>query len=200
MPKITMLSCDPVTKNFASALVSGTYTNGKLRFKIHGTRVMERTVLSLVDEPANQMAQFIREVEDVISNAGLEPEALYMERFQSRGNGGTTIECINFMLGTMVYHFRDRCPVSLLTAATWKNRVNRYLILKEAYKAYGLQLKASPKTAHELDAVLIGMYGICRHFGVDDFACFDDSEGSEEYNKKFDGFMEYFLQAPHLKV
>lgn len=200
MSSITILSCDPGTKNFASALVTGTMKKGKLRFKIHGTRVMEKTVLSLVDEPANQMAQFIGEVEDIIDRTGLTPEALYMERFQSRGNGGTTIECINFMLGTMVYHFRDRCPVSLLTAATWKNRVNRYLILKESYKAYGLQLKASPKTAHELDAVLIGMYGICRHFGINDFDCFDDSEGDAEYNMKFDKFMDYFLQVPHLKV
>lgn len=189
----TVLSCDPGTKNFATALVTGRLDKGRLKLKVHGTRLMDSTVRDLKGNVGFALRNFISDFDKILDNEGIVPDALYMERFQSRGLGGTTIECVNFMLGNMVYHYHEDTEVRLLTAATWKNRANKMFDLKSAYKEHNLHRVITCKTEHELDAVLIGIYACYQHFEIEDFWCFREP-GS------FDKFIPYFLETPQLKV
>lgn len=193
MSEFTVLSCDPGTKNFAAALITGRMKNGTLNITIHGTKVIDSTIHELKDNLGFSLRNFLKTFDTINENHGTLPDAVYMERFQSRGLGGTTIECINFMLGSMVLHYHEDTDVKLITAATWKNRANKMIDLKSSYKDYNLHRVITDKTAHELDATLIGIYACCRHFEIQDFDCFK-KPGS------FPKFMEYFLKVPSLKV
>ncbi|MCQ4438288.1 hypothetical protein NO135_25100, partial [Clostridioides difficile] len=48
---------------------------------------------------AQHSAAFYRELSNLMIR--YRPDGLAAERFQTRGNGGTTIECVNAMLGIM---------------------------------------------------------------------------------------------------
>lgn len=193
MKTFTVLSCDPGTKNFAAALVTGTlHDDGRLKFKIHGTHLMQSTVLKLTESIGFALRGFTDEIESLLNNQGLVPDALFMERFQSRGMGGTTIECINFMIGSLVSKYYEDTEIALLTAATWKNRANAKIDFKGSYTKYGLNRVASNKTPHELDAAMIGIYACYKHFELEPFTCFSP--------ENFDRFMEYFQTVPTLKV
>jgi hypothetical protein len=83
------------------------------------------------------------------------------ERFQARGLRGKSIECVSIMNGVI-------CTVAdlhnsiyeIITAATWKNQVNRYITLVELYK----EVKLPP---HVIDAVFIAIYGALRWYNLD---------------------------------
>jgi hypothetical protein len=190
MKEIIILSCDPGTKNFAVSITAVRLVKGTIKFRILGTKVISSTVRELKANIVMSIKGFVDEILELLDKEKVYPDVLYMERFQSRGNGGTTIEAINFMLGVLVYHFNE-CDIRLLTAATWKNRVNAKTDLKEVYKSYGLNRVASLKTAHELDAALIGIYAAHQYFDREDYSCFDEP-GS------FENFMDYFLSRKEL--
>ena len=190
----TVLSCDPGTKNFAVSLLTARKVEEKLRFKIHGTLILDSTVTQLKQDVGRELRNFTNDFDTITGNHNVVPDALFMERFQARGLGGTTIECINFMLGAMIYKYHETTDIRLPTAATWKNRINKHVDLKNAYKKYNLHRVITNKTPHELDAVLIGMYACYQHFGLPDFECF--SKGEESLEK----FIGYFEQIPTLKL
>lgn len=192
MKEIIILSCDPGTKNFAVSITAARIVKGHIKFRILGTCVLDSTVTELKDNISMALKGFVAEILTILENENVFPDVLYMERFQSRGNGGTTIEAINFMLGVLVYHFSSSCDIRLITAATWKNRVNKKTDLKQVYKDYKLNSVYSKKTAHELDAALIGIYAAHNYFNREDYICFD-VPGS------FEAFMDYFLSRGTLK-
>ena len=182
-----IFSADPGTKNFAFAITEHVMVNGKMRSKIIGTGMLNKALTKLNGDIVKDIKAFEREL--VAIRNKYKPDLAAFERFQSRGLKGTTIECINMMLTIMVQVFSKQSP-KLLLASTWKNRVNKRVDLKAAYKDYGLSRKRSPKTPHELDATLIGFYIATRYHGMTDFQNFTE----ENWN----AFMEWFLTRPKL--
>ncbi len=185
--KYTVISADPGTKNFAFAVTEHQLVKGKLRSKIIATGMVEQTITTMGDGLLEEMRVFEQTL--IAMREKYKPDHVFFERFQSRGLKGTTIECINVMLGIMVRTFRKEEP-KLLLASTWKNRINKRVDLKATYKDYKLTSKKSPKTQHELDATLIGFYGVTRLLGMSDFENFTESN--------WDSFINWFLTRPNL--
>jgi len=99
--------------------------------------------------------------------------AIIGERYMTRGINGPTVECVNMMLGVLQSF---GLPDVYIPAATWKNGLTRAGIdLKQEYKF-------CRTTPHQLDASLIGYYGLCRGFGIKDFG--------DLTQKQFDKFMQ----------
>lgn len=94
--------------------------------------------------------KFLEEVNAWVSK--YRPQAIVAERFQSRGLRGATVECVSMMLGILS---TLNLPVLFITAATWKNNYQRRFNcnLRDVYKTLN-------NTPHQLDASLIGCYGI----------------------------------------
>lgn len=87
-------------------------------------------------------------------------DGIYAERYMSRGMGGPTIESVNMMLG-LLQSFQ--LPDRYIPAAVWKNAVRRQGVdLKLEYKI----CRSAP---HQLDASLIGLYGLHQAFCIKDF-------------------------------
>lgn len=94
--------------------------------------------------------KFVAEVQDWIDK--YEPTAIIAERFQSRGLRGATVECVSMMLGILSTF---DLPCCFITASTWKNNYQRRfnVNLRDVYKTLY-------NTPHQLDASLIGCFGI----------------------------------------
>jgi hypothetical protein len=182
-----VISADPGTKNFAVTIAEHTIVNGKVRSKILVTGMIDTTITDLNQGVAASIKRFEKTMRDLRKQ--YKPELAYIERFQSRGLKGTTIECINIMLGIFVRVFIDLNP-TLLLASTWKNRANKQFDLKAVYSGYDLDKKRSPKTCHELDSTLIGIYGFCRENNIPYFEMFNEDNIGR--------FIEYYLEVPSL--
>ena len=97
-----------------------------------------------------QQRKFLAEVRSWIDT--FHPNAIVAERFQSRGLRGATVECVSMMLGVLS---TLGLPVLFITASTWKNQYQRRfgVNLRDVYKTI-------PTTPHQLDASLIGCFGL----------------------------------------
>ena len=149
------LGCDPGLINFAGTLVA---------FKGNEYRVLRnvmivKTITDLKQNLEKSRDKFLKE----IAKVGIYKEKkrvlsrLVIERFQARGfAGGASIsEAVSLMLGVLLTagvasHFHT------VTAASWKNAVNRVFDLKEFYKkAWAKPLRIEP---HRIDSVLMCLY------------------------------------------
>lgn len=192
--KIKVFSCDPGTKNFAMSLIEGTVTDQGLKIKILGTCMLDETLQDLTKDVAPTLRKFHKRMDFIRTKH--KPKLTCFERFQSRGLKGKTIEAIGYMLGVIGMTFRKTDPRFIL-ASTWKNRINKIdgVDLKEIYKGWGLTSSAKSYTGkrdHELDAVLIGIYHLHQHLGMEDFEIFK--------NIPLENFKEHFLNAPVLEL
>lgn len=193
METVTVISGDPGSKNFAISVIEGALVEGKVMIKLHGTNMLpdEARLFDLTSGIKETLGNY----RNLLKNLSLEygkPSAVCFERFQTRGILGKTIECISMMNAVPPLIFKS-ADVRVITAATWKNRVNKHIDLKAAYKDYKLTRVASTKRDHELDACLIGIYMIHKYFEVPDFQIFEN-EGN------FDRFMTKFLDSPKLEL
>lgn len=144
---------DMGTKNYAVTQIEAWVRDGKLKFRVLGTKMME-CLIHDVKVAQNECALFVKEYSAL-------PPADYIaaERYQSRpgGSTGSTVEAISMMLGVMMMIHPDT-PIEYYTAATWKNAFNRtaadlksmYEDLKE-YKDFGIVI-------HQIDSFLIALY------------------------------------------
>lgn len=141
-----ILAADPGSKNFGIALVG----IKKGRIKVYANAVMMTPLDTLVDFNASS-ALFIDELSKWMD---YKPNGVIAERFQTRGNGGPLIELVGAMIGMMRGCYQET-PVKLTIASTWKNKVQRRfdVDLKEVYPTTAVQ-------PHQLDAALIGVYGL----------------------------------------
>lgn len=141
-----VLGCDPGSKNFGISLVG--IEDGAIR--IYANSVMMNPVNNLVEFNAAYTA-FTEELKLWMT---AKPHGMVAERFQTRGNGGPLIEQVSAMIGIMKGRYHQ-IPLKLTIASTWKNRFNRRFStdLKEIYPELDVQ-------PHQLDAALIGVFGI----------------------------------------
>lgn len=150
---------DPGSVNYGFSVVEAEMRRGKFRFRVLENGLVPTTLHMLKDNT-------IRRAE---KNAYMEwnrkmigrwkPDAIFAERYMTRGISGPTIETVNMMLGILQsFNLPDR----YVPAAVWKNAVTRN----------GIDLKGWYKfcrtTPHALDAALIGVWAAHQVFGVKD--------------------------------
>lgn len=184
-----IFSTDPGTKHFAAAFTEIS-DSGKVR--VVATGMIHNTIQDLTKDVCKQQDLFRSEIRQLFRKYG-KPDACCFERFQSRGNGGTLIECVNIMLGMLIADTNKFNP-RIITAATWKNRINMHLksigySLDSMYSDNKLHSKKSIKQIHELDAALIGMYRLYDVMNYSHFAGFEE---------QVQDYVSRFLSSPNL--
>lgn len=150
-----VVGLDPGSANFGISLVDMEVSTGAIRPV--RTSLLKSPVRSLARGLPAQVAEFVKEMDGWLLESGA--HGWVAERFQSRGLMGATVELVTFMCGVMAAHYR--LPYKLVTAATWKNQVNRKIAggwssfdgLDTAYKWAKIQ-------PHQLDSALIAVYGL----------------------------------------
>ncbi len=169
-----VFSADPGSVNFAYTIQNIVEAQGQIRVKFLGSGMLKAPVKDLTQDQAMiQLRHFAKQLRRIRKKYN--PDVVCMERFQSRGNGGATIEHINMMLGLVPIVFKD-AHVEFPTAAMWKNRTKPFFDLKAAYKGYGLTSKAKAYTGiteHQLDSALIGTWIGHKVLDVDMFSLFN---------------------------
>ena len=148
-----ILGMDPGSRNFGIALVG---LEGK-KVKVYANSVLMKPVNDLVSF-AKAKKNFMIEIEAWMKYC---PSGVVAERFQTRGNGGPLIEQVSAMLGLVGGQWAH-VPMKLIIASSWKMSMQRRfdLDLKEVYPWVGVQ-------PHQLDASLIGVYGLEKGLGID---------------------------------
>lgn len=147
-----VLSADPGSRNFGIALV-GLENN---QVKVYANSVMMQPVDDLVAF-TDTSTKFMAEIRQWMA---FSPDGVVAERFQTRGNGGPLIELVSSMLGLIRGRY-PKIPIKLTIASAWKNRVQRRfgVDLREVYTEIAVQ-------PHQLDAALIGVFGLEEGLGV----------------------------------
>lgn len=164
----TLLSLDPGPSNFGIACTE--YNNGKVRLLANAT--LDSPIKGLTEDIQLKQDAFIKEIDQWISN--FKCGALIAERFQARGLLGTTSEEVNIMLGCLLNNY-SKLKIKLVIASTWKNAFRR----KHGFnlKDYYMKCKTTP---HQLDAFLIGVYGLEIGFKQDFKYSIDDAINAVE--------------------
>lgn len=140
-----ILGFDPGTKNMGISCVElrgskcHVLANATMEHPLHDIKAF-----------MNQRDAFLSEVQSWIDL--FDPQAIVAERFQTRGLKGPTIELVSMMLGILGML---GLPVLFVPAVVWKNKFQKrfYCDLREMYG----QISTTP---HQLDASLIGCYGL----------------------------------------
>lgn len=149
-PLLTVLAMDPGIANYAWSVVQTNRSGTVLR--VLGSGKVVNTIRDLTYNVSGQTEAFVNEVETLIAHYDV--NCIAVERFQSRGFGGTTIELVNNMIGLLMTYVVVRCPVVLtrmITPAQWKNTWNRTGSLDKFYT----QVSCS---VHQADSIGIGLY------------------------------------------
>ena len=147
---LTILGIDPGTNNNAYSVVQ---IKPNMQYKILTHGMFAKPLKGLTGTSVLPRAKaFDRELGKL--RRTYDVDCVIAERFMTRGRGGgTTIEEVSAMLGIILNSgFRNAC---LITAAQWKNEINKKLVLDELYefaKRYGIP-------AHRVDATGIALYG-----------------------------------------
>lgn len=142
-----VLGCDPGSANYGICLV-GLLPNQKI--KVYANSVLMRPLNDLINFNDNRVT-FLSEIGPWMQHS---PDGIIAERFQTRGNGGPLIELVSAMLGLLGAKY-PRTKIKLTVASAWKNKLQRRfnVDLKEIYPQVNVQ-------PHQLDAALIGVYGL----------------------------------------
>jgi hypothetical protein len=150
---VRVLAFDPGIANFGISVVAA---------RGNKIRVMANAKLMYpMDSMTEFQVQKLRFLEEVGKWVELyKPHALIAERFMLRGAG--TGQAMGELIPSMIALTSAYFNLNTLTipAAQWKNPIQKRFTfdLKETYKEIGVE-------AHQLDASLIGIYGIERGMG-----------------------------------
>lgn len=151
----TVLALDMGTRNCAISCVGA----AKQPLLI-ANRMVDNPIRGLTTALPEKTMLFIEEIDQWVQ--AYNPSKIVVERFQSRGLMGTTVEEISLMIGALTCFYGTRIPVEAITAATWKNEWHRNFTgyaLKDLYRVC-----RTPD--HLLDATLIGIWAQQKINGV----------------------------------
>lgn len=155
---LRVLALDPGTKNFG---VFGGVLHGAV--DMHGVKPVVTTMLknpltSLTADVMGATSNFMIELDFLMDL--VQPDIVVIERFQTRGLMGTTVELVGFMLGLIAGHINRRnsdhnlhTVFRPIVASQWKNAVNKKADLLEIYAKLD-----GPHQHHRLDAFLMALY------------------------------------------
>jgi hypothetical protein len=161
---LTILALDPGSANFGWSVVQVT---GPAKFRVIATGMVQNTVRELKTDVMGQVNPFVKELQGYMDEFGV--NAVAIERYMTRGIGGTTIESVNFMIGVVMSlcYQRPRKRFLAIPASQWKNEFNRHSSLEQLYK------DAPTCTPHQLDSVGIGVYAGYFWYGLKPYESFD---------------------------
>ena len=158
--KVQLLACDPGTANFGYAIVEAQIEDGLCpsQFKVLQYGKLNCTIRQLTGKMSDNIGMYVATIKFLMSKYP-ELNGAIMERFQTRGIGGPTIELVSLMIGvTSTFFYEKDLPVKAIIASQWKQACTRSdIILDDMYAKYKDSVKATP---HEVDAVMIGLYGL----------------------------------------
>lgn len=144
-----ILACDPGTRNFGIACVG---VNGD-KVDVIANALLEFPITEFTSGFLGQRRAFSQELRRWFKL--YDPDVVIAERFQTRGNGGPTIELVSAM-NALLGVIDARLPVKYIPASQWKVAFNRRWGDAELKSMYADCLT----TPHPLDASLIGVYGL----------------------------------------
>ncbi len=153
--KYRLLGHDPGRAHYGIAAIEVNSLTGRTSILQCGE--IRNTIQGIARNFNNSRLAFIKELKEWVEE--FNPDAQVLERFMTRGIGGTLIEEVGITIGTVTTRFRRRAdgtpmPFKLLPASQWKNDFNQKapIELKDFYK----MVRISP---HQIDAALIARYG-----------------------------------------
>lgn len=154
---LRVLGFDPGSKNFG--VFGGILYGGKTLHKVGllETSLLRNAITSFSDDQlAEQVAKFKNEIRMLVLR--VRPRVIFIERFQSRGLKGLTVELVSFMIGLiagMCHELTEELGhavvIHLRIASQWKNAVNRQFSLDSLYAQIPAVIH------HRLDACLIAL-------------------------------------------
>ncbi len=144
-----VLALDPGSRNMGISLV-GVH---KGRVTLGANSLMTNPMTSLVNNLNTSLNTYLAEIDRWVKM--YDPQCIILERFQSRGGMGPLIELVSGMIMAVCTEYRH-LPCKVITAATWKNQFHRTFTDYELNAVYPECLT----TPHQLDATLIGIYGL----------------------------------------
>ena len=107
---------------------------------------------------APSMIKFYSKISEIFDI--YKPDVVCIERFMSRGLGGTLIESVSMMIAVICLICLHRnIKIFTCVASEWKNEVNRHLVLDDVYnyaKSVGL-------SNHEIDGSMIALVVGMKH-------------------------------------
>lgn len=176
---VKVMGFDPGTSNFGMGVIRLTPTN----FVIDSVGLIKSTVKNMTNQEQiktpnkaekerikkklitrkdlpsflpiqDRMLYFYNLISDLFDEE--QPDVVVIERFQSRGLKGVTIESVTMMIATIcLICLARKVPFYTCVASEWKNKVNRDSKgLLDSYYAHAKPLNIEP---HEVDASLIAL-------------------------------------------
>jgi hypothetical protein len=160
---VVVLAMDPGVNSFGWSALR-VQAPGKI--EVLGTGMLRNTIRDLTLDVLSQTQLMVDEVKALVESYHV--RAFALERFQSRGLGGTTIERVNIMVGILFSLALNTSQLKtlLIPASQWKNEFNRHNDLEALYS------DAPSCTPHQLDATGIGIYSSYYWFGEKPFQGF----------------------------
>jgi hypothetical protein len=154
-----VMGLDPGPVNFGWSVVKG---SRPFKIEVLASGMLKNTINKMPNETiSNEDSDpFMNEVEDIIYKYKV--QRVVVERFMSRGLKGSTIECVNGMIGLIWGGLPYLSRLKLIIPAQWKNAWNKHIDLKDFYKRTACK-------NHQVDATGIAMYGIYNWMGYKPF-------------------------------
>lgn len=170
---LTILALDPGSSNFGWSVLKA---ESPTKIRVVATGMIVNRIKELKIAATAQLAPFIEELEQLIEDFNV--NAVAIERYMTRGIGGTTIELVNVMIGAVLLKTalgksstarmlrRSRRKFLAIPASQWKNELNRNGSLEAFYAM------APTCTPHQMDSIGIGVYAAHHWFGHKPFQDF----------------------------
>lgn len=165
--KITIMGNDAGSTNYGYSVIKFTKSRNKIKYKILECGQLNNTLKDLKVPAKPILNKYKKEINAKIKKYAITD--MICERFMPRGRFGNTSEFVNIMIGFLL---AQKQPVLLLTASTWKNRVNKYIGKKQkGDKLSGLDkfYKVVGVPPHEIDATFQAIYLAEKLFKADIF-------------------------------
>jgi len=158
-----LLGHDPGRTHYGIAAIEVDSNTGRMSILQCGE--VKNTISNIARSFRQTCRSFRLEIKEWVDE--FEPDAQVIERFMTRGIGGTLIEEVGISIGIVTTNFRTRAngtpmPFKLLPASQWKNDFNRKspTLLNDYYP----RVRISP---HQIDAALLARYGAQIALGKD---------------------------------
>jgi hypothetical protein len=155
MTKITVMGNDAGSTNYGYSVIRFTKNRNKIKYKILECGELQTKLKDLKIPPKPALKKYYKEIKLKVIKYKI--DHFICERYMPRGRFGNTSEFVNIMIG---YLIAKKTPVYLLTASTWKNRLNKFVGKKQVDELSGLSkfYKVVGVPPHEIDATFQAMF------------------------------------------
>lgn len=157
--EIIILAADPGTANFGYTVLKATIRENLRPTKLQVLQFgrINCTLREMTGSLSMNARTYSASIKYLIDK--FDVDACIMERFQTRGLGGPTIELVSTMIGIATSICLEReLPIKAIIASQWKIAAKRVGVeLEDIYSAHKEAEGVSP---HEVDSLFIGIYGL----------------------------------------